>query len=69
MIHLEVRNKPPALRGQELTFRNIDCLAFEYNENKKELAIYETFEQWIDRTPGYTICYVINIIYWNDNKE
>ena len=35
MVHLEVRNKPSALNGKELTFRNVECLAFNYDENKK----------------------------------
>lgn len=67
MVHLEVRNKPPVLKGKELTHRNIECLAFKYDENKKELSIYETFEEWLHNTPAFYFCYVTRIIYWNDN--
>ncbi len=68
MIHLEVKNKPPALKGVELTHRDIQCLAFNYDENTKELAIYETKEEWISNIPAYLFCYVTNITYWDDKK-
>lgn len=68
MICLEVRNQPPALKGKELTHRNVICLAFDYDERTKELAIYENTEEWADRTPAYYICYVTQITYWNDRR-
>ena len=66
MVHLEVINEPPALKGKSLTHRNIECLSFKFSAKDKELSIYETYREWVDDTPAYTICFVTNIIYWND---
>lgn len=68
MIRLEVKNKPIAIGGQELTFHKIMCIAFAYHETTRELAIYETEKEWIDRTPAYTICYVTSITYFDDKE-
>ena len=69
MIHLEVTNKPIAQKGVILTHRDIECLAFEYLEEKRKLAIYETFKQWHDRTPGYWFVEVEKITYWDDEYK
>lgn len=67
MVHLEVTNKPKALKGKIITHRNITCVAFEYTQEKREIAIYEDFKQWFDKTPGYWIINVETITYWDDN--
>lgn len=67
MIHLEIRNRPPALNGKEIVHRNIECIAFEYNHMTNEIAIYEDYEQWVDQTPGYWIMFVVSVTYFDDN--
>lgn len=67
MVHLEVTNKPKALNGKLITHRDITCIAFEYNQEKRELAIYEDFKQWHYNTPGYWIVNVETIQYFNDD--
>lgn len=66
MVHLEVINEPPALKGKRFTHRNIECVACEYNHTTNEIAIYEDYKQWADMTPGYYIMYVVSITYFND---
>lgn len=65
MVHLEVTNKPKALKGA-IKHRNITCVAFEYMQENRELAIYETFKQWYDKTPGYWFVNVETITYFDD---
>ena len=67
MIHLEVTNRPIAQKGIILTHRDIECLAFEYVQEKRKLAIYETFEQWVNKTPGYWFIEVETITYFDDD--
>lgn len=66
MKHLEVVNSPKALKGKELIHRNIDYYCFEYDSNKREIAIYENLKQWVDKTPGYWITDIVKITCFND---
>ena len=67
MVHLEVTNKPIAIEGEVLTHRDITCIAFEYMQEKRELAIYENYKQLYDKTPGYWFVNVETITYWDDD--
>ena len=67
MVHLEVKNKPIAMEGAVITHRDITCVAFEYMQEKRKLAIYESYKQWYDKTPGYWIINVETITYFDDD--
>lgn len=65
MIHIEVVVHPKE-QPKPLTYRNVECVAMEYNRKTNIIAIYETFEQWCDGTPGYYFIDVVKFKYFDD---
>lgn len=67
MVHLEVVVHPKCQR-KPIVYRNVECIAMEYNHEKNEIAVYETYTQWVDKTPGYYFICVVKFIYFDDTK-
>lgn len=65
MVHIEVVVHPKE-QPKPLTYRNVECIAIEYNHEKNEIAVFGNYEQWVDRTPGYYFIDVVKFTYFDD---